>query len=86
MRTGAKKCGRNKEALRECCEGRQWESRVAGDCIVSLRGKGKYGRGLIPLADMFTEAEEQSRGKKIAFESAAVNLKKDKQHLFQQNT
>lgn len=30
---------------------------------------------------MFTKAEEQAGGKKIAFESAAVNLRKDMQHL-----
>lgn len=33
------------------------------------------------MADMFTKAEEQAGGKKIAFESAAVNLRKDMQHL-----
>lgn len=38
---------------------------------------------MMPLADMFTEAEDQSRGKKIAFENAAVNLGKDIQHLLQ---
>lgn len=82
VRTGAKKFSRNKEALRECCEGmRLRESKVAGDCIVSLWGKGKYSWGLILLADIFTKAEEQGRGKKIAFESATVNLKKGKQHL-----
>lgn len=31
---------------------------------------------------MFTKAEEQSREKKIAFENAPVNLKKDMKHLF----
>lgn len=66
------------------CEGiRQSERRVAGDCVVSLWGKGKYSWGLIPLAEKFTKAKEQGRGKKIAFENAAVNLRKDIQHLLQ---
>lgn len=33
------------------------------------------------MADMFTKAEEHGRGKKIAFENAAVNLRKDMEHL-----
>lgn len=35
------------------------------------------------MADMFTKAEEQGKGKKIAFESAAVNLRKDMAALIQ---
>lgn len=65
---GAKEWRRNKEALRDCGEGvRQPAGRVSGGCAVSLLGEGKYCRGLIPSADMFTEAEEQSGGRKIAF-------------------
>lgn len=33
------------------------------------------------MADIFTKAKEQGREKKIAFENAAGNLKKDMQHL-----
>lgn len=33
------------------------------------------------MADTFTKAEEHGRGKKIAFENAAVNLRKDMEHL-----
>lgn len=70
--------------LYRSCEGiRQSERRVAGDCVVTLRGKGKYSCGLIPLADKFTKAKEHGRGRKIAFENAAVNLRKDMQHLLQ---
>lgn len=79
---------RSKGEIKRLCEsvvevGDSRERRVAGDCVVtSLGKKGKYSRGLIPLADMFTNAEERGRGKKIAFENAPVNLRKDMKHLF----
>lgn len=57
------------------------EQRVTADCVVSLWGKRKIQLRPDSLGRYVHKVKEQGRQKKIAFESVAESLKKDKPFL-----